>query len=141
MLRWVQLLMYASPSNPASDAIMLQVANRARLMELMAGKVDSYQDHFSDQAFMVGMLSLADTVIQSPMEQILDEIGLADTLKQAILNQTGTHGQLLKLAKDMEVGNFDETHYEIKELAISPEELMNIQIECVAWTTELKQTG
>ncbi len=139
MLRWVQLLMYASPSNPASDTIMLQVANRARLMELMAEKVESYQAHFSDQAFMVGMLSLADTVIHSPMEQILEEIGLSDTLKKAILEQTGTHGQLLKLAKDMEVGNFDSTHYEIKELDISPEELMNIQIECIAWTTALNQ--
>jgi c-di-GMP-related signal transduction protein len=139
MLRWVQLLMYASPSNPASDTIMLQVASRARLMELMAEKVESYQAHFSDQAFMVGMLSLADTVIHSPMEQILEEIGLSDTLKKAILEQTGTHGQLLKLAKDMEVGNFDSTHYEIKELDISPEELMNIQIECIAWTTALNQ--
>ncbi len=141
MLRWVQLLMYASPSNPAGDAIMLQVASRARLMELMAGKVDSYQNHFSDQAFMVGMLSLADTVIHAPMEQILDDIGIADSLKKAILKQDGTHGQLLKLAKDMEQGNFDETHYEIKELDISPADLMNIQIECIAWTNELNQTA
>lgn len=140
MLRWVQLLMYASPSNPAGDTIMLQVANRARLMELMAEKVDSYQDHFSDQAFMVGMLSLADTVINSPMEQILEDIGLSDNLKKAILEQDGTHGHLLKLAKNMEHGNFDSTHYEIQELDITPEELMNIQIECVAWTTELNQT-
>ena len=139
MLRWVQLLMYASPSNPAGDAIMLQVASRARLMELMAEKVDSYQNNFSDQAFMVGMLSLADTVIHSPMEQILDEIGLSDSLKKAILEQTGTHGQLLKLAKNMEVGKFDSTQYEIQELDISPEELMNIQIECIAWTTELNK--
>lgn len=137
MLRWVQLLMYASPSNPAGDAIMLQVASRARLMELMAEKVDSYQNNFSDQAFMVGMLSLADTVIQSPMEQILEEIGLSDSLKKAILDQTGTHGQLLKLAKDMEHGHFDSAQYEIKELDISPADLMGIQVECIEWTTQL----
>ena len=141
MLRWVQLLMYASPSNPAGDAIMLQVASRARLMELIAEKVDSYQDHFSDQAFMVGMLSLADTVIHAPMQQILDDIGLSDSLKKAILDQDGTHGHLLKLAQDMEHGNFDATQYEIKELDISPADLMNIQIECIAWTNELNQTS
>lgn len=32
MMRWVQLLLYASPNNAAGDAIMLQVASRARLM-------------------------------------------------------------------------------------------------------------
>lgn len=142
MLRWVQLLMYASPSNPASDAIMLQVASRARLMELMAEKVDSYQNNFTDQAFMVGMLSLADTVIHAPIEQILNEIGLSDSLKRAILEQTGTHGQLLKLAKDMEYGNFDATQYEIKELDISPADLLNIQVSCIEWTSQLsKQTA
>lgn len=137
MMRWVQLLLYASPNNAAGDAIMLQVASRARLMELMAEKVESYQDHFSDQAFMVGMLSLADTVIQAPIEEILNEIGLSDSLRNAILNQTGTHGQLLKLAKDMEYGNFDATQYEIKELDISPADLMGIQVECMEWTTQL----
>lgn len=137
MMRWVQLLLYASPNNAAGDAIMLQVASRARLMELMAEKVESYQDHFSDQAFMVGMLSLADTVIQAPIEEILNEIGLSDSLRNAIIDQTGTHGQLLKLAKDMEYGNFDATQYEIKELDISPADLMGIQVECMEWTTQL----
>lgn len=141
MLRWVQLLMYASPSSKGGDAIMLQVASRARLMELIAGKTESYRDHFSDQAFMVGMLSLADAVIPAPMEQILNDIGLSENLKKAILEQTGTHGQLLKLAKDMELGNFDATQYEIKELDISPADLMSIQVECIEWTTQLsKQT-
>jgi c-di-GMP-related signal transduction protein len=140
MMRWVQLLLYASPNSSDGDAIMLHVASRARLMELMAEQVDSYQDHFSDQAFMVGMLSLADTVIQAPIEEILNEIGLSDSLKKAILEQTGTHGQLLKLAKDMEYGDFDATQYEIKELDISPADLMSIQVECMEWTTQLGKT-
>jgi len=133
MLRWVQLLMYATPSSGASDAIMMQVAGRARLMELIAKKVES----FSDQAFMVGMLSLADTVVASPMEQILNDIGLSDNIKQAILKQTGAHGQLLKLAKDMELGNFDATEYEINALDISAEDLLHIQVECIEWTNQL----
>jgi|TARA_B110000259_G_scaffold80651_1_gene94448 EAL and modified HD-GYP domain-containing signal transduction protein len=118
MLRWVQPLMYATPSSGASDAIMSQVAGRARLMELIAKKVESYQQHFSDQVFMVGMLSLADTVVASPMEQILNDIGLSDNIKQAILRQTGVHGQLLKLAKDIELCNFDAAQYEINALNI-----------------------
>jgi c-di-GMP phosphodiesterase len=137
MLRWVQLLMYAAPSNPASDAIMLQVANRARLMELIAQKTESYQANFSEQAFMVGMLSMADAVIHSPIEEILNDIGLSSSLKKAILELTGTHGQLLKLVKDMELGNFDATHYEINALNISAEDLLNIQVECIEWSNQL----
>jgi c-di-GMP phosphodiesterase len=140
MLRWVQLLMYARPSHPASDAIMLQVAHRARLMELIAQKIESYQANFSEQAFMVGMLSLADTVIHSPIEEIMNDIGLSDNLKKAILEQTGTHGQLLKLVKDIELGNFDATQYEINALDISAEDLLQIQVECIEWTNQFNKT-
>ncbi len=139
MLRWVQLLMYASPGNPASDAIMLQVANRARLMELIAQKVESYQTNFSDQAFMVGMLSLSDVVINAPIEEIMHDIGLADSLKKAILDEAGTHGQLLKLVKNIELGNFNAAQSEIGELALSTEELLHIQVECMEWASQLNK--
>lgn len=137
MLRWVQLLLYSAPNNPAADTIMLQVANRARLMELIAQKIDSYQDNFSEQAFMVGMLSLADAVTHTSLDDIVKEIGLSDKLKAAITEEKGTLGGLLKLAKAMEQGDFDETHYKIDELDLSAADLLNIQLECIAWTTQL----
>lgn len=137
MLRWVQLLLYSAPNNPAADTIMLQVANRARLMELIAQKIDSYQDNFSEQAFMVGMLSLADAVTHTSLDDIVNEIGLSDKLKAAITEEKGTLGGLLKLAKAMEQGDFDETHYKIDELDLSAADLLNIQLECIAWTTQL----
>lgn len=140
MLRWVQLLMYAKPSNPASDAIMLQVSNRARMMELIAEKIDSYQPNFSDQAFMVGMLSLADTVMQAPIAEILNEIGLSDNLKKAILEESGTQGQLLALVKNIELGKFDATENEINTLDISAEDLLTIQIESIKWSEQLGKT-
>ncbi len=141
MLRWVQLLMYAAPSNPASHPIMLQVANRARLMERIAQHIEVYQANFSDQAFMVGMLSLADAVIQSPLQDILRDIGLSSGIKEAILEESGMHGQLLKLVKDIELGNFDAAQYEMHTLDISAEDLMNIQVECIAWATQLSNTS
>lgn len=137
MLRWVQLLLYSAPNNPAADTIMLQVANRARLMELIAHKIDSYQDNFSEQAFMVGMLSLADAVTNTSLDDIVKEIGLSDKLKAAITEEKGTLGELLTLAKAMEQGDFDATNHTIDALEISPTDLLNIQLECIAWTTQL----
>lgn len=137
MLRWVQLLLYSAPNNPAADTIMLQVANRARLMELIANKIDSYQANFSEQAFMVGMLSLADAVTHTSLDDIVKEIGLSDKLKAAITEEKGTLGELLTLAKAMEQGDFDATNHTIDALEISPTDLLNIQLECIAWTTQL----
>ncbi len=137
LMRWVQLLLYASPDSQGDNALMIQVASRARLMELIAKKIDSYQANFSDQAFMVGMLSLADAVMQTPLEDVLNEIGLSDELRNAILNQEGTLGQLLNLAGLIELGDFDSAEQEIGKLGISSDDLLQIQLETMQWANEI----
>lgn len=51
------------------------------------------------------------------------------------------HGQLLKLVKVLEVGNFDAAQYELHTFNISAEDLMNMQVECMAWATQLSSTN
>jgi len=137
LMRWVQLLLYASPEGQVGGTLMVQVASRARLMELIAKKIDTYQANFSDQAFMVGMLSLADAVMQTPLEVVLHEIGLSDEMKKSILNHEGTHGELLKLAEAIELGDFDIAEKEIAKLGISSDDLLAVQLESMEWTTHI----
>jgi len=137
LMRWVQLLLYASPEGQVGSTLMVQVASRARLMELIAKKIDTYQANFSDQAFMVGMLSLADAVMQTPLSTVLNEIGLSDEMKKSILDHEGIHGELLKLAESIELGNFDIAEKEISKLGISADDLLAIQLESMEWTTQI----
>ncbi len=137
LLRWVQLLLYASPDGQVDNPLLLQVASRARLMELLAKKIETYQPNFSDQAFMVGMLSLADVVMQSSLEDVFLEIGLAEDLKNAILMHEGIFGQLLNLAKVIEVGDFDAAEQEIAKMGISSDDLLEIQLETMSWSNDL----
>ena len=104
---------------------------------VLAKKIDAYQANFSDQAFMVGMLSLADAVMQTSLEDVLNEIGLSDELRNAILNQEGTLGQLLKLANLIEHGDFDSAEQEIAKLGISSDDLLQIQLETMQWANEI----
>ena len=137
LMRWVQLLLYASPDGQVGGALMTQVASRARLMELIAQKIDTYQANFSDQAFMVGMLSMADAVMQTTLTDVLNEIGLADELKRSILQHEGTLGKLLYFTEQIELGNFNFAEKEIAELGISADSLLEIQLETMQWSNEL----
>ena len=139
LLRWVQLLLYATPDGGAGSSLLQQVANRARLMELLAKQIDSYLTNFSDQAFMVGMLSMADTVMQMPLEEVIKDIGLTDDVKNAILSQEGQLGQLLLLSEVIERGDFVAASEKISALGITPNQLMAIQLEAMQWTTELEK--
>lgn len=137
LMRWVQLLLYATPDGSAGGTLMLQVANRARLMELVAKKIDHHQPNFSDQAFMVGMLSLADVVMQTPLEQVLEEIGVSDDIKSAVLSHEGLLGELLSLSDVIEKGDFKAAELEIEKLGISANDLLAIQLETMEWANQI----
>ena len=137
LLRWVQLLLYVTPDGGAGSGLLQQVANRARLMELLAKQIDSYLTNFSDQAFMVGMLSMADSVMQMPLEEVLKGIGLTEDVKSAIFSYEGRLGQLLLLSEVIERGDFAAARDQISSLGIMPNQLIAIQLEAMQWTTEL----
>ena len=139
LLRWVQLLLYTESDGPGSGSVMQQVANRARLMELIALKLKTSQTGVSDQAFMVGMLSLVDVVMQAPLHDVLAEIGLTDTIKQAILAREGTLGKLLSLAEEIEWSDFASAKNSLHSLGLSVADFTPLQLEAMQWANELAQ--
>jgi EAL and modified HD-GYP domain-containing signal transduction protein len=139
LLRWVQLLLYTESDGPGSGSVMQQVANRARLMELIALKLKVSPSGLSDQAFMVGMLSLVDVVMQAPLQEVLAEIGLTDTVNQAILAREGTLGKLLNLAEEIEWGDFVSAKNSLHTLGLGVADFTPIQLEAMQWANELAQ--
>lgn len=109
-------------------------------MELIAKKMDTYKANFSDQAFMVGMLSMADTLMHMPLAEVLKEIGLSEDMNNAILAHEGELGQLLKLSEVIEQGDFSAARDEIHALGLTANQLTNIQLEAMQWTEELENT-
>lgn len=138
LLRWVQLLLYSSPDGTAGSSLLLQVANRARLMELLAKKMDSHVQNLSDQAFMAGMLSMADVVMQVPLLELLDSVGISEEMRAAILKHEGELGALLALAELIEEGNFAGANDKIRGMGISVNELTEIQLQAMQWSAELE---
>jgi EAL and modified HD-GYP domain-containing signal transduction protein len=137
LLRWVQLLLYTSPDGKLGGTLMMQVANRARLMELIAKQIDTYQANFSEQAFMVGMLSLADVVMQITPEEVFQQIRLSEEIELAVLKHEGKLGRLLTLAIKIENADFKAAEADIEELGISAGDLLAIQLETMQWANQM----
>lgn len=137
LLRWVQLLLYTSPDGKLGGTLMMQVANRARLMELIAKQIDAYQANFSEQAFMVGMLSLADVVMQISAEEVFQQIRLSEEIELAVLKHEGRLGQLLTLALKIENADFQAAESDIEALGITASDLLAIQLETMQWANQM----
>ena len=101
LLRWAALLALTriddSPSGYVETALQ-----RARACELIAQQRNRARP---EQAYMVGLFSLLDSMLQIPMDQIVPTLPLSDDLREALERGTGELGTILAAVQSYESGD------------------------------------
>jgi c-di-GMP phosphodiesterase len=100
--RWALMVaLTSSPSTPRE--LSLTALIRARMCEILGM---SRTDVSSDALFTVGLLSVADALLNRPLETIVGELPLTEELVAALLHRTGPAGVILEAVVAYEVANF-----------------------------------
>jgi len=135
MQRWLQLLLYTPQQDEERYSPLLQlVARRGRLMELLAQHHKENDRDFHDRAFMTGILSLLDALLDRPLIEVIDLVNPADQIADALLHKTGSLGELLSLAEMTERGQFDHAGEILENLGLAVKDLMGAQVEALRWS-------
>lgn len=141
--RWLQMLIYANrlAEGNAPNPLMQLAAARGRQMELLCRAVDPSPNstEHCDNAFMAGLFSLLDVLINSPMEEILKELPLHDEVLEALKSpqRAGMLGRLLSVVICGESGNFSEAEAILSEYGISPKIHAKAQIAAFYWAARI----
>lgn len=141
--RWLQLLIYAdnlAPGN-APNPLMQLAATRGRLMELLSASIEPQPDlpDLSDNAFLTGLFSLLDVLINLPMKEILKELPLQPEVVDALTSQAegGILCQLLSAIIAGESGNFSDAEAIVSGLGISPATHAKSQVTALYWAARI----
>jgi c-di-GMP-related signal transduction protein len=97
--RWLQLLLFSQDGarDIGSNPLMQLAALKGNFMERLALRCFPQQAGLSDQAFLAGLMSLMPAVLGMPMEDILEQLAIAQPLRRALLMRGGELGILLDL--------------------------------------------
>lgn len=135
LFRWLTLLMVTAGDNSTPPALMKTCLIRGRLTELLGESYFEKQDR--ENLFIVGVFSLLDVVLQTPMEKVLEKIQLPETVMDAISTRTGVYAPFLQLTEACE----DADTNKIKELAgllsFDANKVNECHIKALAWVEEL----
>jgi EAL and modified HD-GYP domain-containing signal transduction protein len=96
--KWLSLV-FMQKYNDKTDEITRNASVRGKLMEELSNK--------KEKAFLVGLLSLADVILESPIKKILKQINVDDEIEEAILKRENDLGKLLKLVIAGEDGDWE----------------------------------
>lgn len=141
--RWIQLLLYTADQadGGASNALMQTAAARGKLMELIAIAERPHDKNHHERAFMVGILSLLDTLLGMDMQQIIDKLGIPEDMSQALLTRDGRLGQELKLVEANEKGEVTAIQSILNDLGfISLSELADIELQAIGWANRIGES-
>ena len=135
LFRWTALLLATSPSGGVPSAVGEMAVVRGRLMELLAAEALPADE--ADNAFVVGIFSLLDTLLGIPMSKALESITLPVSVTQTLLHRTGCLAALLELAEACETANEEAFERCANLLQLSNHQVNMAHLHALAWAESL----
>ena len=135
LFRWAALLMTTSRSGGAPPAVGQTAVVRGRLMELLAAELLTPED--CDNAFVVGVFSLLDTMLGVPLDKALDSVALPQPVVDALLHRTGVFAPFLELTEACESGNDEVFARVATALHLSNRQVNWAHLQALAWAETL----
>jgi len=131
LYRWLSMAMFRmSDGDPGRDRTLLMLAmGRAALLSALA----SERGQSADEAFLVGLLSLIDCLLQRPLDEILTRIHVPEAVAAALLRNEGSHAPALQLALMLERCRLDQAVVLAGALQIPPARLVVCYREALNW--------
>jgi EAL and modified HD-GYP domain-containing signal transduction protein len=138
---WLQLLLYTSDrANQSLNSPLLQLAaTRGKLMEQLAARDGGTQSALNDMAFMTGILSLMDVVLEMPLADILQELNVPVPVQAALLRREGALGAMLALTEQIEQADAAAISQLLTKIpgSLKSAELIPMQLAAYQWANEV----
>ena len=135
ILKWISLLALQNMAQDKPDELVVLSLVRARFGELLALQLGWAKR--SDQAFLVGLFSLVDAMLDRPMNDILRELPLDDDIVAALLRGDNDLGQLHTLVRHYEKAEWNEYAVGARKLGIADKEVAELYRQSVNWAQGL----
>lgn len=128
---WVSLLSISSMADDKPAELVVTSLIRARICEDLAEPC-KMGDQKSDM-FLMGLFSLLDVIMSRPIDEILQEITVDETIVEALTGQQGPMLSVLQLVTALEKGEWDNVSALAKQLGLEDFPLSTTYLDAVKW--------
>ncbi|MFA0057586.1 MULTISPECIES: EAL and HDOD domain-containing protein [Vibrio] len=105
---------------------------RAQFCQRMS-RYQAFEGH-TEQAFMIGLFSLLDALLDLSLENLVEQLPLCKSIKVALLRREGPYGILLALEESFEHADWQQIDEHCAELGLNVEQVKTELIEARRWS-------
>lgn len=103
--KWMSVIVMTQLGMDKPDELMQQSVVRGKLSELITDQTPLFER--KSEAFLMGMFSLIDVVVERSMTEILEQLPLADDIKDALTGEQNNFKDILDLVCKYERGDWN----------------------------------
>jgi c-di-GMP-related signal transduction protein len=137
--KWVSLIALASMGQDKPEELIIQTMIRAKFCEALAPSI-GLGDR-ADDLFLLGMFSLIDTILSRPVSEILQDIPIADEIKEALLGNENRLRHVYDFTLVCEKGDWEKLPRHTARLGIQEAHAYQLYINAVKWSYRCFQGG
>lgn len=130
--RFLSLLFTAQISSDKPAELMRLSMTRAKFAEGLA------ELHGTDasKAYLTGMMSLMDALLDEPIESVMQKLPLAKDIKDALVEGSGVLADYLKLMQWYEQADWQQASTLIEQLQLPADKVPDAYHEALSWANE-----
>lgn len=134
--RWITLATLPDLGAGQIRELVLHALVRARFCEALA---DAGGILRSGDAFIVGMFSLLDALVNRPLAEVLAELTLPEHLCKAMLDPSDSSkvANVFRIALHYEAGEWTEVSSRVARLGLSEQAVSGIYVEAINWSDQI----
>ena len=133
--RFVLLVVVSELASEQPGELTRLALVRAKFCELL-GEASPYRGR-ADELFIMGLFSLLDTMLGSPMERIMDRLPIGRTVKDALTRKAGVMAMFLQVAEAFERNQHKRIVSLLRELKVNTKNITDSYIRAVRYANGL----
>ncbi len=131
--RMVTVAMAGALSAHRSTALISMTLARARFCELFAPALR--ED--SAQLYLIGILSLLDVLLETPLDRILEALPITPAMKAALTGDRSPAGKALDLVRSLEACDWDRCEQIQLELSLAEGAIAALYAQALRWASSM----
>jgi EAL and modified HD-GYP domain-containing signal transduction protein len=132
--RWASLVALASLGDDRPPEFVATCLVRGRFCEALAQKIGLES---ANSFFLTGILSASDALVGRPLSEILNEMELTAEQTDALLENPGIGGDILRLVTSYERGDWAEVSHCALQIGVAEERVPALFRQAVEWTNRM----
>ncbi|MHC6178806.1 EAL and HDOD domain-containing protein [Clostridium sp. JNZ X4-2] len=134
--KWLYFICMKPICSDKPRIIMMESLLRAEFSELLTKKTKLYKHSFN--AYLTGVMSLMDVILQKPLSEILDELMIPEDVKCALEGKKENYySKILDIVISYQKGKWRKSVYLASYINLDGQDLASCYIEAVRWLDDI----